>query len=273
MQPCYDFFKLMGKETIVPRAAARRSFVAAPYIGLISLILTALFIPIFGFTAISNVADIIVILYLLTIPTVALIMGGASSGSQYAGVGISREMVAVMAYELPLVIVLLAVGWKAGSATGGITFSLLDIMNYQAARGIMLGHLSMVPAAMAMLLVIPAEVGSQPFDVAEAETEICEGPLVEYSGAPLALFKLNHAVKMYITTALFAALFLGGPGTGIVPLDALLLFMLCAALTIICMSLIHAITARLKVEILFKFYWKVVTSLAVLSLLMVWLGL
>jgi len=280
LQPCYDFFKLLGKETIVPRAAARRAFLAAPYIGLISLVITALFIPIFTFTAKSGVADLIVILYLLTIPTVAVIMGGASSGSQYAGVGVSREVVTVIAYELPLVMVLLAVGWKAGlwkasleAATGGITFSLADIMTFQAASGMTISHWSMIPAALAMLLVIPAEVGSHPFDVAEAETEICEGPLVEYSGAPLAVFKLNHAIKMYIMTALFAALFLGGRGTGILALDVVLLFVICALLTIICMSLIHAVTARLKVEILFRFYWKIVTGLAGLSLVLVWLGI
>ena len=69
----------------------------------------------------------------------------------------------------------------------------------------MISHWSMIPAAIAMLLVIPSEVGSHPFDVAEAETEICEGPLVEYSGALLGVYKLNHAIKMFILTALFAA--------------------------------------------------------------------
>jgi NADH-quinone oxidoreductase subunit H len=280
LQPCYDFFKLLGKETIVPRAAARRAFLTAPYIGLISLVITALFIPIFGIPAVSGVADLIVILYLLTIPTVAVIIGGAASGSQYAGVGISREMVTVIAYELPLVMVLLAVGWKAGLATtGGITFSLIMISEFQAASGMMITQWSMIPAALALLLVIPAEVGSQPFDVAEAETEICEGPLVEYSGTPLAVFKLNHAIKMYIMTALYVTLFLGGRGldTGNLvlngALNALLLFIICALLTIICMSLIHAVTARLKVEVLFRFYWKIVTGLAGLSLVLVWLGI
>lgn len=274
LQPCYDFFKLLGKETIVPRAASKAAFLAAPYIGLISLVITALFIPIFAFTAVGGVADLIVILYLLTIPTVAIIVGGAASGSPYAGVGISREMVAVLAYELPLVIVLLAVGWKVGSGSGGgISFSLGHIVAYQAQYGMMICHPSMIPAALALLLVIPAEVGSHPFDVAEAETEICEGPLVEYSGAPLAVYKLNHAIKMYVMTALFAALFLGGLGTTSLLLNVVLLLLICAALTIICMSLIHAVTARLKVEILFKFYWKVVTGLAAASLILVWLGL
>ena len=130
-----------------------------------------------------------------------------------------------------------------------------------------------MPAAIAMMLVIPAEVGTQPFDVAEAETEICEGPLIEYSGAPLGLFKLNTAMKMLIMTALFTALFLGGLGTGIVALNALILVAVCIVLTVLCMTTIHAVTARLKIEHLFKFYWTIVVGLAALSLVLVWFGL
>jgi formate hydrogenlyase subunit 4 len=131
----------------------------------------------------------------------------------------------------------------------------------------------MIPAALAMLLVIPGEVGSPPFDVAEAETEICDGPLVEYSGAPLGIYKLSHAIKIFISTALFVALFLGSAGTGILALDALLLFLICAGITIIFMTLIRAVTARLRVEQVFRFYWRVVTGLALISLILVWFGL
>ena len=124
-----------------------------------------------------------------------------------------------------------------------------------------------------MLLVIPAEVGTQPFDVAEAETEICEGPLVEYSGAPLAVFKLNTAIKMFVMTSLFTVLFFGGIDTGYIALNAVILVAICSVLTVICMTLAHAICARLKIEHLFKFYWTVVTALAAISLILVWLGL
>lgn len=272
IQPFYDFFKLLGKETIIPQAATKSVFIAAPLIGLASLVVMALFIPVFGYTAVSSVADVIVLLYLLTIPAATIIIGGAASGSPYAGVGASREMVAIIAYELPLILILLTVGKKA-ALDGGITFSLAEITAYQVEFGSMLTHWSMIPAAIAMLLVIPSEVGSHPFDVAEAETEICEGPLVEYSGALLGIYKLNHAIKMYVLTALFAALFLGGKGTGILVVDVILLLVICAVVTVVCMSLIHAVCARLKVEKMFTFYWTVVTGLAALSLILVWMGL
>lgn len=271
LQPVYDFMKLAGKETIIPAAANRFAYILAPIMGMVSLVVMMLFIPVFGFSAFSGTADLIVILYLLTIPAVALIVGGVASGSPYAEVGVSREMVSMIAYELPLIIVLLSVARKVGGSA--LCFSLQDIVEWQAANGSCAAHWSLVPAALAMMLIIPAEVGTQPFDVAEAETEICEGPLVEYSGLPLGVFKLNVAMKMFIMTSLFTALFLGGLGTGILALDIIILIAICALLTILCMTLIHAVTARLKIEHLFKFYWTVVTAMASLSLVLVWLGL
>ncbi|MCI1721529.1 MAG: NADH-quinone oxidoreductase subunit H [Lachnospiraceae bacterium] len=273
-QPFYDFMKLMGKETIVPDAAPKAVFLGAPVIGLISLFVTALLIPFAGLTPFYGIADIIVLIYLLTIPAVAIIIGGAASGSPFSGVGISREMVTIVSYELPLILVLLTVGKKAGMAlTGGMTFSLIDISAYQAQNGMMITHWAMIPAAIAFLLIIPGEVGTQPFDVAEAETEICEGTMAEYSGAPLALFELSHSIKMFIMTALFTALFLQGWTTGIVALDAVIDLAICILLTIITMTLPHASAARLKVEWLFRFYWQIVAGLALISLILVWLGL
>ena len=292
LQPFYDFFKLCGKETIVPAAANRTVFLIAPLVGLAGLVVLQLFIPVFRFSAFSNVADIIVILYLLLIPALSIIIGGASTGSPYAGVGLSREMVTVLSCELPLVLVLLAVGKKVGAATGtGLCFSLTEIVRYQMANGSLLWKLSMIPAAVAFLMVIPGETGSHPFDAAEAETEICEGMLAEYSGAPLGVYKLSHAVKLLTMTSLFVMLFLGGVGGGIehlvaalgltggaagaliMLLSVLALFLLCVLITAVAISLVHAVTARLKIEQIFKYYWTVVAALALVSLVLAWFGL
>ena len=291
LQPFYDFFKLCGKETIVPAAANKGVFLAAPLVGLASLIVLQLFIPVFNFTAFSTMADVIVILYLLLIPALAMIVGGAASGSPYAGVGLSREMVTVIACELPLVLVLLAVARTVGNATGsGLVFSMTEINGYQMAHGSLITKISMIPAAIAFLLIIPGETGSHPFDTAEAETEICEGLLAEYSGGPLAVFKLSHSIKVLTLSSLFVALFLGGIGGGIRNLigsfglgtaatgmiggllGAIVLVLLCLVITILFISLVHAITARLKIEQVFKYYWTVVTGLALISLVLAWFG-
>ncbi|MBO6164116.1 MAG: NADH-quinone oxidoreductase subunit H [Lachnospiraceae bacterium] len=270
-QPMYDFFKLMGKETIVPARANKIVFLGAPVVGFISLAVIMLFIPIMGFTAFSGNADLIVILYLITIGGVALIVGGSSSGSPYAGIGISREMVTMMSYELPFVLVLLAVARKVGGDS--LVFSMEAIAEWQAVNGSLAFHWSMIPAVLALLLVIPAEVGMQPFDVAEAETEICEGPLIEYSGAALGMFKLNTAMKMAIMTGLFTSLFFGGFRTGMMWSDVALFVIICMVVTLVCITTIHAVTARLKIEHLFKFFWTFVSGLALASLILAWMGL
>lgn len=274
LQPVYDVLKCCGKETIVPRHARRGLFLGAPVVGFAALVTTALFIPVMSYTAFSTGADLVVILYLLTLTSVTMMVGAAASGSPFAGVGLSREMVAMISYELPFVLVLLAVGKVAGDGSLlGCTFSLQAIMDWQAANGPMLFKWSMIPAALAMLMVIPCEIGMHPFDVAEAETEICEGMLAEYSGGPLAVFKLSHCVKMYIMTALFCALFLGGLSTGIVILDILIVIVLCTVVTFVTMTVPHAVCARFKVEQVFKFYWTVVAGLAAVSAILVWFGL
>ena len=292
LQPFYDFFKLLGKETIVPAAANRVVFLAAPLVGLAAQVVLQLFIPVFSFSAFRGVADVIVVLYLLLIPALSVILGAASSGSPYAGVGLSREMVTILAVELPLVLVLLAVAKTVGNAMGtGLCFSLSQIAEYQAANGSLITRLSMLPAVAAMLLIIPGETGNHPFDAAEAETEICEGMLAEYSGAPLGVFKLSHAIKMLTMTSLFVMLFFGGIGAGIgnlvaligltggaaaavtMLLDVLVLFLLCVIVTAVGISFVHAFTARLKIEQIFKYYWTVVSALALLSLVLVWYGL
>jgi len=276
-QPLFDFLKLCGKETIIPDAANRVAYIGAPIVGFIALIATAMLIPVGGYVGLSTNADLIIILYLLTIPAVCLIVGGAASGNPFAGVGLSREMVAMMSYELPFVVILLAVARKIGGST--MCFSMRGIAEWQAANGCSVFHWALIPAALAMLLVIPAEVGTCPFDVAEAETEICEGPLVEYSGPPLGMFKLNTAVKMCIMTTLFTFLFFGGINVGIpvyalnVLVNAIIVVAIDVVVTIICMSLVNAVCARLKVERLFKFYWTIVTGLALISLILVWIGL
>lgn len=282
-QPFYDFFKLVGKERIVPSRASKRIYLAAPVVGLLSVMTISLFIPINSFnTMFNSYADLVVIVYLLAIPALAIIIGGASSGSPFAGIGVSREVVLMLGYELPLVIVLLTVGMKIGKASNAVmTFSLSNIVNYQLANGPAISLWSLIPAAVAFLMIIPCEVGTTPFDIAEAETEICEGPLVEYGGFYLGLYSLTQGIKIFIMISLFIALFL----SGIIPaavtssiilnnlISILWHLLLVVVILFIVISLLRAITARIRVEQAFKFYWTYPTVLSIISLVLVWAGL
>ena len=61
-------------------------------------LVTALFIPLGGLQAFGGTADTVVILYLLAIPSLAIIFGGAASGSPFAGVGVSLKSLSLKIY-------------------------------------------------------------------------------------------------------------------------------------------------------------------------------
>ncbi len=143
--------------------------------------------------------DLLVVLYLLSTPALALIIGASASGSPYSSVGLSREMTMMLAYEIPLLIVFLTVGMRVGMGMGGTAvFSLSGIVNFQLSKGALLFDLPMLPAFLAFLICIPGTLGVVPFDIPEAETEITEGPLLEYSGSGLAMFKLTGGLKTLV---------------------------------------------------------------------------
>lgn len=282
IQPFYDFFKLVGKKKIVPSAAKRVSLIA-PIIGLLSVVTISLFIPINQFaTTFNNYADLVVIVYLLAIPALALIIGRASSKSPFTGAGISREAVLMLGYELPLVIILLTVGWKIGKVTGtNVTFSLVNIVNYQLQSGPAVKLWSLIPAALAFLMIIPYGIGTTPFDIAEAETEIFESPLTEYGGINLGFYKLTQGIKIFIMISLFIALFLSGllsfavTGSTLMNMVISITLHIVFVTIIVCISifLIRAMTARIRIKQAFKLFWVYPTLLSILGLILVWAGL
>lgn len=275
-QPLYDFVKLVGKDTVIPRNANEKLFLMAPIVGLVSVCIVPIFLPIYNNSFIGGTADIVVIIYLLIIPSVAMIVGGMASSSPLASIGVSREVVTMIAYELPLIMSLLAVCKKAGMMIGeGAVYSLAAIGEVQQASGSFMFTIALLPAAIAFLMILPAKVGISPFDIAEAETEICEGPLAEYSGLHLGLFKLTHNVKIYVMAALFVVLFLGGVGvtTGTIWIDlvlnALILIILVLVTSVLFLSIVRGLMGRYKTNQMFKFYWTIPTILSLLSYVLV----
>lgn len=281
LQPCYDFFKLFGKDTIIPRNAAKKAFIIAPIIGLASILVVPMFIPMYQNFFTTASADIIVIIYLLTIPAVTLVIGGSSSSSPLAGIGASREVVTMLAYELPMVMAILSVCKAAGSYfSEGITFSMEGIQAFQYFNGMSITNLALIPAAIAFLMVIPAEVGVVPFDMAEAETELCEGPLVEYSGVYLAIYKLTSNIKAFVMSAIFVALFLGGRGLALtsnntvnVVLNIILFLVLVFIVMFISVTLVRSIAGRFKINQGLKFYWTIPALCAFISFVLVNIGM
>lgn len=269
-QPVIDLVKLAHKEIMVPRTANYTAFRLAPLLGFAGMLAAVAVIPITGaYSGLDKSADLLVLLYLLATPALSLIIGASASGSPYSSIGLSREMTMTLGYEVPLLIVLLTVGMRVGLATGGTAvFSLSRIVDFQLHNGALLLDLRMVPALVAFLCCIPATIGVVPFDIPEAETEVAEGPLLEYSGMGLAMFKLTGAVKMVVVSALAVALFFP-TGLGSFWLANLLWFIFkCVAVTTLTITVVRATRARMRLDQAFKFYLLVPTGLALTSLLL-----
>ena len=186
-----DIVKLLGKETIVPEGA-KLTFLLSPFLGLLSVVLVA---TILGKAIISPsesfIGDIIVVLYLLVIPAIALIVGASASRNPLASVGASREMKLVLGYELPFILSIIAVIVKS---VGSIQIG--SILNHQFNFGSHIASPSGVLAFIVAIFCMQAKLGFVPFDASEAEQEIMAGTLIEYSGLPLAVFKLTKAFQI-----------------------------------------------------------------------------
>lgn len=270
LQPFWDLFKLFTKETMVPETAQRTLFFAAPVIGLVGMAVCAALLPVPGVTkGMNNMGDMLVYFYLLPLPAIALIVAGSSSGSPFGALGFSREMTIMFAYEIPLLMVILAVAMKVGQGMGA-EFSLGEVVRHQLQHGQFGFSITMIPALLAYLLFLPGTLGVPPFDVPEAETEIIEGPLLEYSGPALAFFHLTSALKSMVVLGLGVVLFFPGTlGDGVI-INTLWFLVKCLLLMLVSVTLVKAATGRFRVDQAFGFYLKYPTALAFISLLLAW---
>ncbi len=148
-----------------------------------------------------------------------MVAGGLASGSPYATVGSQREMVTMIAYELPLAIAIIAIAWRLNAAGVADPFSLVTLAQTPPVWSVVgiPGMIGMLLLMIAIAWVTPAELSRVPCDTPEAETELCGGILVEYSGRNLALFTLSGAVKTVAMATLAVVLFLPWNLTWFVP--------------------------------------------------------
>ena len=259
LQPFYDVVKLLGKETLIPETGSRIVFILAPIVGLVSVTLVSTILWKANLTGASFVGDIIVVVYLLVIPSLAVMLGGMASGNPLAATGASREMKLILAYELPFLICLATVIFKSG-----ITISIARI-----AEAPVIESVSGVLAGIVALLCVQAKLGFTPFDVAEAETEIMSGPYIEYSGPPLSVFKITQAMLLMTLPVFLMTAFLQGlnfVGLGI--LWTILKFVVILVLIIV----IKNTNPRVRIDQAVKFFWRYLTPIAIVAFVLAALG-
>jgi NADH-quinone oxidoreductase subunit H len=258
-QPFADFIKLVSKEEIIPTAASATIFWLAPVFALTSVVTAYLYIPLWDTTALFSFdGDIIVVLYLLTIPTLAIFIGGWYSSSLYARIGSVRAIMQLFAYEIPLFMGILSSALLAGS------WSLNEIMIFYSRYPALL--LCNLIGFSISLIALLGKLEKVPFDIPEAETEIVAGSFTEYSGRFLALFRLALNIEMVAGVSLLAAIFF--PLGLSQPLWSRVIIYFAEILFIIgLIALLRTIFARLRIDQMVRFCWKYMVPLGVIQLL------
>jgi len=281
VQPFRDVGKLMMKESIIPNGALRWLFQFSPVMCVMGSAALLLYVPLFGQPALfEGSGDAILLLYLLTIPSLALVAGGFASSSPYATVGAQREMVVMIGYEFPLSVTVVSIAWRILQATDANAFAFSSMAQYPIWD--LVGPLGFVGALLllvSLISVTPGELGRVPFDLAEAETELAGGLLVEYSGRNLALFYLGNAIRGFAVLSLTVALFFpygiaAGIGvTGTVPaviIDGAFFLVKVLLVMFVAVALVRAAMARFKISQASVFYVMIMTMVSLMGLLLIW---
>ncbi len=243
VQPYYDLLKLLGKNTV--NSADNWSFKLAPLAAFASIIAVVFVIP-FAFRQnfAGRYADIITVVYLLTLGGVSVLLGALASKNTFAMIGASREMVTMIMVEpvLAMTLILGAVKYKSLA----LQSAMYSVTGF--------GYSVSIVAMMAVyLLALQAFVGKQPFDISEAEIEILEGPFIEYSGPNYALFKYYMMMKQMFYAFLFVAVFLPFAETGYYAAD-MAIQLAEMLLVFVVIALIGSTNPRLRIDQAVKYY-------------------
>jgi len=265
-QPLIDIVKLLGKETLVPAGASKITFLSAPLMGLSSVILVSTLMWVNDIHIGQGfVGDVIVAVYLLTIPSISIIMGGFASCNPLASLGASREMKLVLGYELPFIFAIAVPIIKSG-----YSITLGGILTAQAENGVIIGSASGILAFIVALMCVQAKLALVPFDIPDAETEISGGVLIEYSGTPLAIYRLMKNMLLFVLPFFLVILYMGG-----IRFDGVQ-HVICGILkyvgVVALITVIRNTNPRVRIDQAVRFFWGPMTAIAILAVILALMG-
>jgi formate hydrogenlyase subunit 4 len=243
-QPYLDLLKLLGKEDVESGVAPGLQRFAA-YLPMAVLLVVACLVPM-GFSApLSGAADGILLVLLLTLGSICTLLAGLAAGSTYSLIGVNREMMAMITLE-PL----FAVAIVMGAIQKG-SFQLDTVLNGAVyGSGMTISGFIML---VVMILAFQAFIGRVPFDMSEAETEIMEGSMIDYSGPKLALFQYASMAKLVVYSALFIAMFV--PWGSHLPLPvSFVLFWVKVFVVVLLVTAVAATHARYRIDQAIRYF-------------------
>ncbi len=196
-----DIIKLMKRQEVISEQAGW-VFRATPYITIASMLLIAAILPVFtSRSPFEWVGDLILVIYLYALSRFFFSVSGLETGSTFGGIGGRRELFLSVLIEPVMLMVLFVMALLAGSTN-------LSVISTKVATGQIPFYTSVWLGMLAFAFASFVEMGKLPFDLAEAEQELQEGPLTEFSGKSLALMKWGIYMKQVVLVALFLAVFL-----------------------------------------------------------------
>lgn len=259
-QPLADLLKLLSKEDLLPKGASDWVTSILPLVSLASVITAGLYIPIAGFSPVSFEGDLIVVMFLMGVPTLAYYLAGMTSVGIYSILGGARSLLQYFSYEVPL---LLAI---SGPAILSGSWSVTGILNAQAELG---PFVLFQPVGFGLAVVgLIGKLKRDPLDIPKAKSEVVAGSLTEFSGPKLAFWRLIMDIQAVVGIYLLINLFFGMPLQG-PPLTASIIFWVEVLLVTFFLGASSSIFARLRIDQLAGLGWRILVPVGILQLLFV----
>lgn len=260
LQPIADVLKLILKEDIKPKNVDKTLFFLAPFLVFVPAFMLYMVIPA-GDNLIANNLDIGVffIIAISSIIPVGIIIAGWSSYNKYSLLGAMRSAAQQISYEVPLALSFMGIVMLAGS------LSLVDIVNAQKNMWFIVFQ----PLPFIFYLIASlADLNRTPFDLPEAESELVQGFVTEYSGMKFALFFVAEYSNLIIVSALATILFFGGwLGPSFLPPIAW--FAIKTYIFVFLNLWIRATLPRIRIDQLMSLGWKILLPLTIANILLV----
>ncbi len=254
-----DMIKIFTKEDWVPPFADRFSFVLAPAIIMVAVLMSFAVIP-FGpnIGIVDSNIGILFVLAMASLGAYSVMLGGLSSDNKYALLGSLRAAAQMVSYEVFMGISLLGVVALAGS------FNLREIVEAQQE-----GMWYVLPQFIGFVIFLIAGVAEShrlPFDIPEAEQEICAGYHTEYSGMKFGMFFVGEYLGLVLISSLITVLFFGGwDGPAFLP--PVFWFAIKAGAFICFFILLRAAIPRPRYDQLMSYGWLFLLPLSLINLL------
>ncbi|WP_031483803.1 NADH-quinone oxidoreductase subunit NuoH [Maridesulfovibrio frigidus] len=260
LQPLADAVKLIGKQLFTPKNADGFLFWLAPILSFMPVLLLFLPLP-FGpkLTGMNLNLGLLLILAFSGLNVLATCLAGWGSNNKYGILGAARAVSQSVAYEIPLLLSVLAIAFQTGS---------LNLSEVVAGQGSWPWQWNFMVQPLAFIIFFVSALGETnraPFDLAEAESELTAGFHTEYSGMGFGMFFLAEYANMIVVCSVAVALFLGGWNGPF--FDGAWWFLAKVYVLLLVMIWLRWTFPRVRFDQLLNLNWKWLMPLALLNLL------